>query len=245
MSASQKVILPDLVTHCTFPLRTNRHKVSVTSASKQWLFRGDALSLKRRQAFHGLRAGMLTAMCYPCAGAPQLRVCCDFLNYLFHLDNLSDDMDSRSTRTTADVVLNALYHPNKAGEGRVGRMTAEYILSFLFALLALIIEVSMCSRSYWRRLRPTASPGTQARFTETFDFFFQAVAQQARDRAAGTVPDLESYIALRRDTSGCKPCWALIEYANNLDIPDEVMDHPVLRSLGQAANDLVTWSNVR
>lgn len=44
--------------------------------------------------------------------------------------------------------------------------------------------------------------------------------------------------------SGCKPCWALIEYAYNLNIPDEVMDHPTIRNLGEAANDLVTWSNV-
>ena len=43
------------------------------------------------------------------------------------------------------------------------------------------------------------------------DFFFQSVTQQAQDRASGVIPDLESYIALRRDTSGCKPCWALIE----------------------------------
>lgn len=57
----------------------------------------------------------------------------------------------------------------------------------------------------------TASPGAQQRFIETMDFFFQSVTQQALDRAAGIIPDLESYIALRRDTSGCKPCWALIE----------------------------------
>lgn len=77
------------------------------------------------------------------------------------------------------------------------------------------------------------------------DFFFQAVHVQANDRTKGVVPDLESYISLRRDTSGCKPCWALIEYANNLDIPDEVMEHPIIQSLGEAANDLVTWSNAR
>lgn len=118
--------------------------------------------------------------------------------------------------------------------------------------------------SFYRRMVPTASQGAQQRFIETFDFFFQSVTQQALDRATGVIPDLESYIALRRDTSGCKPCWALIECgsmvspacipstdwhqsvldANNLDIPDEVMDHPVVRSLGEAANDLVTWSNV-
>ena len=32
--------------------------------------------------------------------------------------------------------------------------------------------------------------------------------------------------------------------AYNLDIPDEVMEHPIIMSLGEAANDLVTWSNV-
>ncbi len=32
--------------------------------------------------------------------------------------------------------------------------------------------------------------------------------------------------------------------AENLDIPDEVMEHPLICNLGEAANDLVTWSNV-
>jgi len=76
------------------------------------------------------------------------------------------------------------------------------------------------------------------------DLFFKAVTIQARDRVAGVIPDLEDYIIVRRDTSGCKPCWALIEYASGLDLPDEVMEHPVIQSLGEATNDLVTWSNV-
>jgi hypothetical protein len=42
----------------------------------------------------------------------------------------------------------------------------------------------------------------------------------------------------------CKPSFVLIEYLNNLDLPDEVMEHPLMRSLNDAANDLVTWSNV-
>ena len=88
------------------------------------------------------------------------------------------------------------------------------------------------------------SPGAQQRFMSTMDLFFQAITIQAKDRRDGTIPDLDPYIAVRRDTSGCKPCWALIEYANDLDIPDEVMEHPVMEALGEATNDLVTWSNV-
>ncbi|KZP15764.1 terpenoid synthase [Athelia psychrophila] len=221
-SRPTKILLPDLVSHCNFAIRVNRHRKQAASASKRWLFRGDNLSSKKRQAFHGLKAGLLTSMCYPNAGYPQLRVCCDFMNYLFHLDNLSDDMDRNGTQTIADTVLNSLYHPTSYhSSSRVSRMTKDY----------------------WRRHLSTSSRGSQQRFVETFDFFFQAVTQQAKDRAEGTIPDLRSYIALRRDTSGCKPCWALIEYANNLHLPDHVMEHPVIRSLGEAANDLVTWSN--
>ena len=98
--------------------------------------------------------------------------------------------------------------------------------------------------SYWTRFIAEGSPGSQKRFIHTMDLFFKAVTIQAHDRATGIIPDLEDYIGVRRDTSGCKPCWALIEYSNGLDLPDEVMEHHIIQSLDEAANDLVTWSNV-
>lgn len=221
-SPLKKFIIPDLVSHCSFTLRVNRHRKQTTTETKKWLFKDGNLLGQKREAYHGLKAGLLTSMCYPDAACPQLRVCNDFLTYLFHLDNLSDDMDNRGTLTVADEVLNSLYHPHTwRSTARVGKM----------------------ARDFYKRLIPTASLGAQHRFIETMDLFFQSVTQQALDRATGVIPDLESYIALRRDTSGCKPCWALIEYAGNLDIPDEVMEHPLICSLGEAANDLVTWSN--
>jgi hypothetical protein len=123
-----KIILPDLVSHCKFDIRINRHRKQITSETKRWLFKGDNLVGKRRDAFHGLKAGLLSAMCYPDAGCPQLRVVNDFLTYLFHLDNLSDDMDNRGTRATADVVLDSLYHPHTyRSPARVGRMAREYV----------------------------------------------------------------------------------------------------------------------
>ena len=74
--------------------------------------------------------------------------------------------------------------------------------------------------------------------------FFQAVHQQALFRANGVVPDLETYIDMRRDTSGCKPVFDLIEYSLDLELPDVVAEDPVIVALNQGANDLVTWSNV-
>lgn len=99
-------------------------------------------------------------------------------------------------------------------------------------------------RSYWQRCIQDAGPGVQARFKESLELFFEAVNVQAQDRDNGVVPDLESYIDLRRDTSGCKPVFDLIEYALRIDLPDSVIEHPVIKALNQGSNDLVTWSNV-
>jgi len=70
-------------------------------------------------------------MTYPDAAYPQLRVCNDFLTYLFHLDNLSDDMSDRGTKSVGDAVMNALYHPKKyRATTRIGKMTQEYAFFF-------------------------------------------------------------------------------------------------------------------
>ncbi|KZT25783.1 terpenoid synthase [Neolentinus lepideus HHB14362 ss-1] len=217
-----KIIIPDLVSHCDFPLRSNSYCARASKESEEWFLRGANLKKHRRAAFLALRAGSLTSMCYPHAPYHKLRVCCDFMNYLFHLDDLMDDMKNSSTWSLRDEVIGVLRAPDTYQSlSRVGRMTKDF----------------------WIRLRTTVTSSAERRFIKTFDAFFKAVSQQALDRQRGHIPDLESYIIMRRDTSGCRPCWALIEYANQLAIPDEVMDHPILVSLGDAANDLVTWSN--
>ena len=83
---SASFIIPDLVSHCNFPLSYNVHGDEVAKDSADWL---DAncpdLNDKQRAALRGLQAGELTAYCYTTASAKRLRVVADFLAYLFHL----------------------------------------------------------------------------------------------------------------------------------------------------------------
>lgn len=71
--------------------------------------------------------------------------------------------------------------------------------------------------------------------------YFDAQCQEADSK---DVPDLDSYIRFRRDASGCKLCFTLIEYANGLNLPDEVFQDSNIRALQEIANDIVSWSNV-
>ena len=132
-SSSDKIIIPDLVSHCTFQLRQNPHGKKVGTASEHWLTRNGNLSHKKQKALHGLKCGLLTAMCYPDCPEYELRVCCDYLNYLFHLDNISDGMMRAGTEELADTVMNALWFPDRympteeqpASEGSAGKMARE------------------------------------------------------------------------------------------------------------------------
>ncbi|KAJ7228636.1 terpenoid synthase [Mycena pura] len=233
-SAPTSFILPDLVAHCTYPLSYNRDGDAVAQESVHWLDSScPDLSPKQRKALYGLKAGELTAHCYHTAPANRLRVVSDFMNYLFHLDNISDGMMTRDTEVLSDAVMNALwlsevYRPTTSA-GKVQPLEE--------------LNAGVLARDFWARAIPDAGPGTQERFKETLHMFFEAVNVQAKQRDSGFIPDLESYIALRRDTSGCKPCWALIEYGLDIDLPDFVVEHPVILALNQSTNDLVTWSN--
>jgi hypothetical protein len=56
--------------------------------------------------------------------------------------------------------------------------------------------------SFWARCIPDCGRGAQERFKEGLELFFEAVNVEARAREEGVIPDLESYIDIRRETSG-------------------------------------------
>lgn len=79
-------ILPDLVSHCTFPLVYHPNGDAIAQQSVRWLDTNcPDLNKKQRVALYGLQAGELTAFCYNTAADHRLRVVSDFMNYLFHL----------------------------------------------------------------------------------------------------------------------------------------------------------------
>lgn len=222
-------MLPDLVGLCKFPLRYHPLGDEVAQESAEWLdIRCPGLDLRQRDAVYGLKGGVLAAYSYTTGPRDRLRVIADYINYLFHLDNISDPMLIREADTLGNVVMNALWFPDsyKPTNG----MQEEPIPAKL-------------TRDIWMRCIRHAGPGVQKRFIQTMQEFFEAISIQAKTRAANAVPDLESYIDCRRDTSACKPCWALIEYLHDVDLPDYVAEHPIIEALGQATNDMVSWSN--
>jgi alpha-muurolene/germacrene-A/gamma-muurolene synthase len=87
---------------------------------------------KRVAAMNGLQAGELTAYCYNNCPSDRLRVVSDFMNYLFHLDNVSDGYLARDAAGLADWVMNALewpdaYRPATGKKGGIEEFSAGKI----------------------------------------------------------------------------------------------------------------------
>lgn len=50
---------------------------------------------------------------------------------------------------------------------------------------------------------------------------------------------------LRRENSAVRVCFALIEHAAGIALPDAVFANPVFQRLHTGAIDMVCWANVR
>jgi hypothetical protein len=87
-----------------------------------------------------------------------------------------------------------------------------------------------------------ASPSSWNRFVATFAEYLDAVIDESADRAAGHIRSIQEYLELRRFTIGGYPSFLCLELG--LDIPDEVMEHPMIKSLLDLVAETVLLTHV-
>ena len=94
---------------------------------------------------------------------------------------------------------------------------------------------------FWCNAIQTASPSSQRRFLDTFETYLDSLICQAMDRTANYIRSVDHYFELRRDTIGAKPSFAILEHYMN--IPDDVMKHPVIMKLSELCVDMIVVGN--
>ncbi|THH02209.1 hypothetical protein EW026_g600 [Hermanssonia centrifuga] len=219
---AKTVSLPDLISAIPYTVHRNPHTDSTTAASNNWFLETASFSVLQERKFCGMNIGYLSGRCYVHCGSKELRNIADFLSFLFCLDDWSDEFDTAGTKGAADCIMNTLYHPS------------TYYSS---TVLGIVIN------SIWSRMLTSIGDHCGQRFIQTMDLYLQAVYRETFDRELGNIPTVDDYIKLRRDTSACKPSFVMLEYGCKIDLPDSVIEHPVMHELENAANDSVSWQN--
>ncbi|KZO94494.1 terpenoid synthase [Calocera viscosa TUFC12733] len=227
----QTVILPDLLKMCNvFPFGVNPLAHIIGPATDRWLEApGSLTNAKARVAQAGLKAGLRMAMCLPwCNDVEKLQVAADFDNYLFHLDDLTDEMDLKDVGAVVEAVMGVIREP-ELWTRKIERGEAH--------------AISVLMHEIWQRFIRGCGPGVRKRFERTFYNTALAAVEEARMRKKRTVPSFGEFVVRRRDNSAVRPSFALIEYGRGIELPQNVLNHPVIRDLEDAAVDLVSWAN--
>ncbi|KAK3295342.1 isoprenoid synthase domain-containing protein [Chaetomium fimeti] len=147
---------------------------------------------------------------------------CDLMHLFFMFDEYSDQSTPEEVWHQASIQMDALCYPHKP------RPKGEWIGGEI-------------ARQFWLRLPRTATKTFKRRFLETWIDYVESVAQQAEHRSESRILDLDSYFPLRRHTSGAPSTIALWEL--DMDIPDHIREHPILRMLETLAVDLIVIGN--
>ncbi|KAF8507833.1 terpenoid synthase [Hysterangium stoloniferum] len=232
MPTQTSFLLPQI--SCPFNVSYHPNGDVVAAASDKWFEGGsDHFTEAKRRRLYEIKAGQLTAYCYNDADDNRLRVVCDFINILFHLDDLFDNLSTRDTVAFSDVVMNALTSPH----------AYRIILPSGTKLPEAEPEASRIVRDFWGRCIADMAPSVQARFCENMNAFLKSLEAESKSRGDDSLPSIAEFMSLRRDNGGCRPSFDLLEYSFGIELPDFVMDDPSITLLSDCANDFIALTN--
>jgi hypothetical protein len=137
-------VFPDLLSHCPFSLTYHDDGDAIAADSLEWIMSYlPHFTQNKVAALRGLQAGELTAYCFNNCASDHLRVVSDFMNFLFHLDDVSDGHLARDAEGLGNCVMNAFEWPDdyrpvrgqlggiQIQENSAAKLAREYVSSFL------------------------------------------------------------------------------------------------------------------
>ncbi|KAF7309111.1 Terpene cyclase [Mycena kentingensis (nom. inval.)] len=222
MTPGALILLPDTLRDWPWARNINPHYALCKKESAAWCESFRAFGPKAQSVFNRCDFNLLASLAFPLLNRDGCRVGCDLMNLFFVIDEHTDVAEPAIARAQADIVMDALRNPRRP------RPDGEWIGG----------EVA---RAFWANAIRTATPTSQRRFVATFAQYMDAVVQQAADRHAQHIRDVNSYFEVRRDTIGAKPSFAINEL--HLNLPDEVMSHPTVVKLTYLCIDALIIGN--
>ncbi|KAL1732292.1 isoprenoid synthase domain-containing protein [Schizophyllum commune] len=216
---SNYFVLPDHTSICAiYKSGTNPHYDAVAQESREWINSFDFFPDKKRLEFR--QGQLLASHSYHYAGYNEFRVCCDFLNLLFVIDEISDKQ-SRDAQETGDIYVRTM-HGSNIDEGT---------------------KLYQVTKEFREHLLQCIGPRSFQRFVQHCENYISAVATEARLREEEKIPSIKDFIPLRRENSAIRCGLDLIEVCLGIDLPDFVFEDPAVQQIYWAGVDLVCWQN--
>ncbi|KAF9000780.1 terpenoid synthase [Hymenopellis radicata] len=190
-----------------------------------WIDAAEFLSLPHKQAWKKAELALLIARAFPDSDMIHLRVCLDWMMLFLVLERLTDSPTlSTDSKRWADLYMKTLT-ANDTDD--LGDVPGPVIV------MKHLISVIM----------PQIDSKYKAAFIASNQLLADGVVQEALDRESADPITLEAYVQTRRSSVGLWPFLDLARWTFDIDLPEAILKHPILREMEEATVDLVALSN--
>ncbi|KAF8521796.1 isoprenoid synthase domain-containing protein [Hysterangium stoloniferum] len=165
---------------------------------------------------------LIMSATYPYASATGLEAAMDFANFIWLYDEYTDTLSSASSAEAARIVKCTLREPGYDDETWICRALQDFMRK----------HIDKCGPNVVRRFIDHCCSTTGGMVKEA----------ELRERDE-VLRDIPHYVAFRRETSGSRSRFDLVEYCLGIDLPQYVHDDPMFISGYNAAMDLLFWTN--
>ncbi|CAI6332731.1 unnamed protein product [Periconia digitata] len=206
--------------------KANDQYQSVKVESEEWLARMCGFLPSMRKKIDACDFSWFISIAAPDAPPERLKTLCDWGNWVFPYDDLFDSGYLRTDLLASKLVLDSLM-ADMMGNQFIGHK----------------LPIVKAHDDIYRRLREASSFGTQRRFARAMRHYTLGVADHVEHFTSNHTPSLEEMLQTRQLSVGVVPLYHLIEYAHDLQLPDEVFEDPVIQTLERLGADFVILSN--
>ncbi|MBG1266111.1 terpene synthase family protein [Nostoc sp. WHI] len=213
--------------YCPFSSQINRNVNVLEEYALEWVTRFNLLANEATyKRFCKSKFFLLAASAYPNCRLEELKIAHDWLSWVFIWD---DQCDLSELKNQPEVLKN--FHQRYLEILNGAELISQDTL-FSHALIDLRQRTLERASIKWFKY-----------FISYLEDYFCGCVQEATNRAKGIVPDVDTYIMIRRSSVGVYAVLALAEFCNQFMIPDVLRNHYLVKKLELITTDIIAWSN--
>ena len=215
--------------HIPFPSAINQHFETVNQHSLDWMRSFNLVTDELvYQRWCGVQIPLGAALFAPSASLEALEIVSDFFLWGY----LIDDQFEKAGISKQPEILESMHA--RFVDIFNGASLTDADTPFAFALQ------DFCQRLHQQ---PHWTPELMLHFVKNVEDYFQSVRWEATNNSQGIKLNVAAHIKLREFTIGLRPFLNLTFITEQIALPTEVIEHPMVERLNQLTCNTVAWTN--
>ncbi|MDZ8257158.1 terpene synthase family protein [Nostoc sp. ChiQUE01b] len=213
--------------YCPFSSHINKHVDVLEEYALEWVTRFNLLaneSVYRR--FTKSNFFKLVAGAYPDCDLEKIKIASDLFSWLFIWDDQCDMSDLGQQPQALKLFHQRFIEVLNGAELTSNDIHLSYALSDLRQRMLQIGSIKWFHH-----------------FVFSFEEYFAGCVQEASNRAQEIIPDIDTYIRIRNLSSAGDLTVVLIEFCNQLLIPNILRQHEIFKKLKEKTINILAWCN--